>query len=215
MARITLSFDNGPEPSVTPHVLECLAKHEIAATFFVLGRKVSLPEGRALSEAAVAAGHRVGNHTWNHRTPLGLLDSASAMAEFEDTANALSWLSQTPPLFRPFGGAGSFGHHLLHPSVVEQLVARQYTCVLWNCVPGDFRDPDGWMERALHDVKTREWNMLVLHDLPNGAMRHLDRFLHTLRDDGHEFAQEYPDECIPIKDGRILMPLEPLLPAAD
>ena len=50
-------------------------------------------------------------------------------------------------------------------------------------MPGDFRDPDGWMERALADCRTREWSLVVLHDLPNGAMQHLDGFLRKLWDE--------------------------------
>ena len=54
---------------------------------------------------------------------------------------------------------------------------------------------------------------LVLHDLPNGAMRHLDRFLGTLADRGARFEQAFPEACVPLRrgvaSGRIhdLMPL--------
>jgi len=40
-SKITLTFDNGPDPQVTPAVLECLARHSVNATFFVMGRKAS------------------------------------------------------------------------------------------------------------------------------------------------------------------------------
>ena len=44
MRKVTLTFDNGPEPRVTPFVLDCLANHNLKATFFVLGHKVCEPE---------------------------------------------------------------------------------------------------------------------------------------------------------------------------
>jgi hypothetical protein len=100
---------------------------------------------------------------------------------------------------------------LLHPAVVERLTLGGYTCVLWNSVPGDYRDPDGWMERALADCRTRDWSLVVLHDLPNGAMRHLDSFLRKLREDGHRFTQEFPPECTPIVAGKIVQPLDGFL----
>ncbi len=145
-----------------------------------MGRKAVTPEGAALIRRAIAAGHWIGNHTFTHSTPLGRLDRASALREFEQAENALEWIKQPHRLFRP-PGSGNLGRHLLHPAVLEKLIAGGYTCVLWNSVPGDFRDPDGWLERALADYKSRPWTLLVLHDLPNGAMAHLEDIHHASR----------------------------------
>ena len=101
------------------------------------------------------------------------------------------------------------GKHLLHPAVVEKLIAGGYTCVLWNSVPGDFRDPDGWLERALADCQSRDWTLLVLHDLPNGAMAHLEVFLTRLEQDGVRLIQDFPPDCVPILEGKVVLPLEP------
>jgi len=142
---------------------------------------------------------------------LGNLDRESALEEFDRAEQALSWVNQPVRLFRPHGGAGRLGQGLLHPAVVDRLTAGGYTCVLWNSVPGDFRDPDGWTGRALADCRTREWSLVVLHDLPNGAMRHLDSFLRQLREDGHQLTQEFPPECAPIVGGKIVQPLDGFL----
>jgi peptidoglycan/xylan/chitin deacetylase (PgdA/CDA1 family) len=211
LAKVTLTFDNGPESQTTPLVLDCLGQHGIKATFFVLGRKVSTPDGLDLARRASAEGHWIGNHTWSHVGRLGEGTREVALHEFERTEEALSWLKQPVPLFRPRGGAGKLGRGLLHPVVVERLTLGGYTCVLWNSVPGDYRDPDGWMDRALADCRTREWSLMVLHDLPNGAMRHLDSFLRKLREDGHQLTQEFPPECTPIVGGRIVQPLDGFL----
>jgi len=205
---VTLTFDNGPEPQVTPAVLDCLARHNIKTTFFVLGRKAVTPEGSALVGRASAEGHWIGNHTFNHSTPLGRLDRDAALAEFEKAEQTLHELGQTQNLFRP-PGSGVLGKHLLHPAVVEKLIAGRYTCVLWNSVPGDFRDPDGWLERAIADCQSRDWTLLVLHDLPNGAMAHLEVFLTRLERDGVELRQDFPPDCVPILEGKIVLPLEP------
>ena len=207
-ARVTLTFDNGPEPEVTPAVLECLARRNVKATFFVLGQKVSTPAGAALARRASAEGHWIGNHTFTHSTPLGQLDRASALREFEQTEQALAWLDQRARLFRPKGG-GKLGPHLLHPAVVEKLKAGRYTCVLWNSVPGDWRDPDGWLPRALADCRSRDWTLVVLHDLPTGAMAHLDPFLDQLQNAGYELKQEFPSDCVPIVEGKVVLPIEP------
>jgi len=83
-----------------------------------------------------------------------------------------------------------------------------YWCVLWNCVPGDWRDPEGWVEKAVAGCHARPWSLVVLHDLPTGAMVHLDRFIRTLKEDGFELPQEYPPECVPIADGVIVQPMD-------
>jgi peptidoglycan-N-acetylglucosamine deacetylase len=206
--KVTLTFDNGPEPTATPEVLDCLAAHRVAATFFVVGHKAATPEGAALVRCASEQGHRIGNHTFSHSRPLGELDAAHAVEEFERAESALSWLSQPSRLFRPYGRAGKLGRHLLHPAVVEKLQAGGYTCVLWNCVPGDWRDPIGWVERALEDCRSRPWSLVVLHDTPTGAMSHLDRFIKGLRAEGVTFTQEYPPECLPIVEGKIVGPID-------
>jgi len=173
-----------------------------------MGRKASTPEGSALVRRASEEGHWIGNHTFTHSVPLGRLDVAAALREFEQAEQALACFAQRQKLFRP-PGSGQLGKHLLHPAVVERLKAGGYTCVLWNSVPGDFRDPDGWLNRALADCQSRDWTLLVLHDLPNGAMAHLDEFISVLQRDGFEFPQEFPPDCVPILDGKIVLPLDP------
>ena len=199
---------------MTPAVLDCLARHRIQTTFFVLGRKVITPEGSSIARRAVAEGHWIGNHTFSHSSPLGRLDRAAALREFDQAEQALSWIEQPRRLFRP-PGSGVLGRHLLHPAVVEKLIAGFYTCVLWNSVPGDFRDPDGWLERALADYHSRSWTLMVLHDLPNGAMAHLDEFITRLENEEVEFVQEFPPDCVPIVDGKVVLPLEPYVSGLD
>jgi peptidoglycan/xylan/chitin deacetylase (PgdA/CDA1 family) len=193
---------------VTPGVLDCLARHNVKTTFFVMGRKAITPEGSALARRASAEGHWIGNHTFSHSAPLGRMDGAAALSEFERAGQTLAWLQQPQKLFRP-PGSGQLGKHLLHPAVVERLKAEGYTCVLWNSVPGDFRDPEGWLERAIADCQSRDWTLLVLHDLPNGAMDHLNEFIVRQQRAGFELTQEFPPDCVPILDGKVVLPLDP------
>lgn len=208
MRKVTLTFDNGPEPRVTPFVLDCLANHNLKTTFFVIGEKVMEPDRARIAARASEEGHLIGNHTFTHTTPLGNLDRKAALDEFERTEQALAWLTQPQRLFRPYGGGGALGPHLLHPAVVEKLKTGGYTCVLWNSVPGDWKDPDQWVARAIKDCLSRPWSLVVLHDLPTGAMAHLDEFIRRLRDEGVELTQDYPPDCVSIAHGRIVLPVE-------
>ena len=105
MTTITLTFDNGPEPDVTPHVLDTLRRHDIRSTFFVVGEK--LRERRHLAERAHADGHWIGNHTYTHRLPLGMnSEPGAAVAEIERTERLIGDLAHPRRLFRPFGNGG-------------------------------------------------------------------------------------------------------------
>jgi len=48
----------------------------------------------------------------------------------------------------------------------------------------------------------------VLHDQPSGAMKHLDGFLTALQERNVPIVQEYPEDCVPIREGRIVGPIE-------
>jgi peptidoglycan/xylan/chitin deacetylase (PgdA/CDA1 family) len=199
---VTLTFDNGPEPAVTPRVLDILDKAGIKATFFVLGRKLADPACRAIAKEAAAAGHWIGNHTMSHRLPLGRVqDDVEVISEIMDAQALLGDLSHPDKLFRPFGGGGELGPHLLNRTAVKLLQQEQMTCVLWNAIPRDWEDPRGWAETAIAQCLTQPWTLLVLHDLPTGAMGRLRIFLDRVLDHGGRFRQDFPPGCVPIRRG--------------
>jgi peptidoglycan/xylan/chitin deacetylase (PgdA/CDA1 family) len=207
--QVTLTFDNGPEPAVTPRVLEVLEKRGVAATFFVLGSKLADPARRALAKRAHAEGHWIGNHTMTHSTPLGrLADPARAIAEIAEAQSLVGELAHPDRLFRPFGGGGELGPHLLNPAAIEVLRHERMTCVLWNAVPRDWEDPRGWAEVALAQCLAQPWTLLVLHDLPTGAMGRLDIFIERVLDHGGRFRQDFPADCVPILRGEPVGSLE-------
>ena len=199
MFDLTVTFDNGPEPAVTPIVLDVLAHHGVSSTFFVIGNKLQDPKARACAERAHAEGHWIGNHTWNHGAPLGQRsDPYAAEREIGRTQAEIGTLSHRPPLFRPNGGGGHLDRRLLSLQAVALLQAEGFTCVLWNAVPRDWAHPDGWVETALAQIALQPWTLMVLHDLPTGAMRHLDGFLAEVRRRGGRFRQDFPPSCLPI-----------------
>ena len=209
MPRITLSFDNGPDPEVTPQVLGVLDKAGLRASFFVLGDKLRDPSRRAICERAREQGHWIGNHTFNHIVPLGLSpDPQIATKEIGRTQQLLGDLADDRRLFRPFGGRGKLGNHLLNRSALNFLVEGKYSCVLWNVIPEDWEDPDGWVERALAQCAATDWALVVLHDLATGAMDQLERFIDLARQDGATFVQDFPPECVPVVCGRLVGPMD-------
>ena len=204
MRDVTLTFDNGPEPEVTPGVLDVLAGQDVAASFFVLGKKIADPACRKLAERAHAEGHWIGNHTYTHETPLGRLSGADVPArEIGRTEALISDLAHADKFFRPFGGGGALGPHLLSRPVADHLMRERYTCVLWNVIPRDWAEPDDWVDNAMALMEPLDHALVVIHDLPTGAMDHLERFIDLVRGAGGTFRQDFPDHCLPLRRGEI------------
>jgi peptidoglycan/xylan/chitin deacetylase (PgdA/CDA1 family) len=212
--RMTLSFDNGPEPSVTPGVLDVLAAHAAPATFFVIGEKLTDPDRRRLAERAHAEGHRIGNHTWTHTVPLGwAADPAAAAAlEIGRTQAELGDLAAPERYFRPTGG-GVKDQRLLSPAAVDLLVAGDYTLTLWSLEPRDWENPTTWPELALAQAARYDHSVLLAHDLPTGAMDRLDEFLHRAAAAGFEFVADFPVADTPIRRGERVGDLTPWVTA--
>jgi peptidoglycan-N-acetylglucosamine deacetylase len=208
MKRVTLTFDNGPTPGITEHVLDILSTRRIQTTFFVVGERLAGPGGRALAARAHSEGHWIANHSFTHSVPLGEKNDAEyARQEIEDTQNLIGELAHADKLFRPMGGGGSIGPHLLSRAALELLQKGKYTCVLWSSVPGDWRDQDGWVDRCLSEVAGRDWTVVVLHDVENAAMARLSEFLDRLESLGIEFRQDFPDDVVITRRGVLVSPL--------
>lgn len=213
MTVISTSFDNGPDPDVTPMVLDTLHRHDIRSTFFVLGDK--LRDRRSLAERAHGEGHWIGNHTFNHIVPLGMSsEKGIASSEIARTQSLIGDLAHERRFFRPFGGGGLLDQRLLNHEALNHLVEGRYTCVLWNVIPQDWAYPEGWVERALDLCFAQEHALIVLHDLPTGAMVDLDRFIRTAKDRGATFQQDFPKSCVLLDRGRPALPMEPYVAEA-
>ena len=211
--RVTLTFDNGPTPGVTDQVLDILAERSLRAIFFVVANRVDGDAAaRALLTRMVGDCHRVGNHSLTHGRPLGELREQETIAEIATARDILREFTGENFLFRPWGTEGQLDRRCLNRTAVNYLVSGKHTCVLWNSVPRDWADPVGWIDRALADVRAREHTLVVVHDLPSGAMDGLPRFLDELERNGVTVTAELPTECVPIVDGHIVSPVDHLMP---
>ena len=201
---VTLTFDNGPAPGTTERVLDLLAERGLRATFFLVGTMLREDGAQDLATRAASDGHWIGNHSMTHAAPLGDdLDREHATREIEDAQRLLGELVHERHFFRPFGGGGLLGPHLLSPAAVDVLRTGRYTCVLWNSVPRDWEDPVGWVDVALADVDRLDHAVVVLHDLPTGAMDALPSFLDQLIERDVEIVQDFPAEVVPIERGTV------------
>lgn len=146
---VFLTFDDGPIPDVTPWVLDTLEHYEIKATFFVVGDNVrKYPE---VYQKVVQAGHKVGNHTYNHLRAWEW-STAAYIANVEQN-NALV----QSHLFRPPYG-------WLLPKQYRELKKR-YNIVMWDVVTRDYSNMLNG-EQVLNNIKhlTRNGSIITFHD---------------------------------------------------
>lgn len=102
---IALTFDDGPNPGVTPGLLHLLDAHEVHATFFLIGRHVhAFPK---LAREITARGHQIGNHTETHPN-LALLSPQTIASELNLCHEAISTAvgRETRWMRPPFGCRG-------------------------------------------------------------------------------------------------------------
>jgi peptidoglycan/xylan/chitin deacetylase (PgdA/CDA1 family) len=211
LKRLTLSFDNGPTPGITPAVLDLLAERGLKASFFVWGKHAADPARRPLLERIRTAGHRIGNHTYTHTVQLGKSDDPGMPErEIGRAQAALGEYGEPERLFRPSGG-GTLGPQLLSTAAVRFLCEGRYTCVLWNSVPRDWDDPHGWPARALDDLRRKDWTLAVLHDIPGASLEALPGFLDAVAAEGVAVVPEFPPECVPIERGKVVRSLDGLV----
>ena len=128
-----LTFDDGPEPDVTPRLLDLLAEHGMKASFFLIGEKVE--RHPALVERIVAEGHMIGNHTYTHRRFRSL-----------SLQQQLAEIQRTDELLRAFDGLPQ--HRVrtpqgyLAPSLLLHFALHRRSIVYWSYDSHDYRKPD-------------------------------------------------------------------------
>ena len=96
---VALTFDDGPDPRVTPHVLQLLLKHQVKATFFVTGKKAA--EHPELIKEILLNGHSIGNHSYSHDNLLMFRRRNTIATEIASAQNVLSDFGIVPLVFRP------------------------------------------------------------------------------------------------------------------
>jgi peptidoglycan/xylan/chitin deacetylase (PgdA/CDA1 family) len=144
--KLAITFDDGPNPAITPKLLDLLDRHNGKATFFLIGRFVR--ECPALVKETVARGHVIGNHTDTHPN-LFLLAPSQIGAELRLCHDAISSVIGAPPKwFRP-----PFGFR--NPWVIPEAQKLSYRTAMWTLIPGDWREkPAEWLIRRMQPIAT-------------------------------------------------------------
>lgn len=155
-AQVAITIDDGPNPAVTPRVLDILDAAGAPATFFCIGERVIAHP--ALSREIRARGHRLENHSQRHLHHFSLLGPRSMRAEIERAQDAINAVTgERPRFFRAPAG-------LRNPFLDALLVELDLRLVSWTRRGYDTvtRRPEAVFERLSRGLKARD--ILLLHD---------------------------------------------------
>lgn len=132
--KVAFTFDDGPNPDLTPRLLDLLDEHAARGTFFLIGRNVErYPQ---LAAEIARRGHEIGNHTQNHLA-IADLPPAQAYAEINECALRLKRLTGSiGAWFRP-------SQTQYATAAIRELAARAGypTCLSYDVDSRDYTDP--------------------------------------------------------------------------
>jgi peptidoglycan/xylan/chitin deacetylase (PgdA/CDA1 family) len=153
---VALTFDDGPDPAGTRLLLDALARAEVPATFYLIGRDIA--EHPDLAGEIVAAGHELGNHTYSHER-MWFVSGGFVAEEVE----------KTDALIRQ---AGYEGEITFRPPNGKKLLALPYyldqhsrKTVTWDVEPDSEGTPDAQRIADVAVERTRPGSIILLHGM--------------------------------------------------
>jgi peptidoglycan/xylan/chitin deacetylase (PgdA/CDA1 family) len=185
--QIAFTYDDGPNDPHTLRLLEVLAKHDVLATFFMIGRYVERRPD--IVREVVQAGHVVGNHTFTHPN-LIFSSAAETRAQLQNCDRALTdTIGEHSRLFRPpFGGR--------RPQTLRIAADLGLEPVMWNVTGWDWNAPPAEEIERKVAKQVRGGDIILLHD---GGHKQIDadraqtviatdHLIARYKAEGHEFV---------------------------
>ena len=170
---ISLTFDDGPDPEVTPRVLDVLGEEGVKASFFVIGRVAEKhPE---LVQRIVDEGHVVGNHTYNHDYVFSKERAEKQVSEGQEVIEKI--IGKKPAYFRP-----PFG--VMTPEIANAVKKENCAIIGW-----DLRSQDGRIRTKEATIKRVKSNLnkatvLLFHDTNPTTPDALKEIIHLCKQNG-------------------------------
>ncbi|GAO42082.1 polysaccharide deacetylase family protein [Flavihumibacter petaseus] len=178
--KIAITFDDGPDSTLTPQVLDLLRKEKVPATFFVIGNKLNGQE--ALLQRAHTEGHIIGNHSFSHAPLFDLYSSKRMQQELAEVNAQLFYiLHNRPRFFRPPYG-------VTNPNLAKAVRRTGMKAIGWNVRSLDTVTPDDdkLFERVMRSLQPGA--ILLFHDTMPVTLRILPQLIAGARELGYEWT---------------------------
>jgi len=181
--EIALTFDDGPDPNLTPKILETLRKYQVKAVFFEIGNAASLhPE---LTKEVLTQGHSLGSHSWDHRDlgPLPLPDALEDIRRGREAVDQAAGSGFHSTFFR-------FPSFSESPELQDNLKEMGLISFEASIFPDDWLTPDPkeLLARSLAAVEAQNHGIILFHDIQPQTAAMLDGFLAELLARGFKTA---------------------------
>jgi peptidoglycan/xylan/chitin deacetylase (PgdA/CDA1 family) len=186
---IALTFDDGPDKTVTPAVLDVLKAQNIRASFFCIGHKAE--ENPDLIKRIDEEGHIIGSHSYSHHFFFDLFSSVKMLTELKRTDDILGKiLNKKIKMFRPPYG-------VTNPPLAKALKKMHYYIIGWGLRSKDtvIKNEELLYQRLTDKVKPGD--IILFHDTKNHMVAVLDKFIKFAKEKGYHF--ECPDKFLGIE----------------
>ena len=177
---VALSFDDGPTEPYTQELLEVLDRHNVKATFFMVGKNIE--ENMEIAKAVHQRGHQLGNHTYSHRAMVYVKPS-EVQYELERTNDLLIKIGVNDEImFRPPFGL----KFIVLPMVLKSMKMK---CIMWDVEPKDWAHPPSneVVEYVINHAKNG--SIILMHDADEcpDVARSADLIITNLKARGYQF----------------------------
>ena len=176
---IALTFDDGPDPSNTPRLLDILKERNVPATFFVLGTNATAYPG--VLRRAAAEGHEIASHSWNHpRLNSKRTDVAYQLNKTSEAIRAAT--GKAPTLMRPPYGATS--------AALNKIIDEKYgmKVILWSVDPLDWKYRNSARVCAQLVANAQPGGILLVHDIHKTTVDAMPDTIDQLLAKGYKFV---------------------------
>jgi len=174
--RISLTFDDGPDPTYTPKLLELLKKEKVPATFFLLGQNVEMyPE---VVKEIVDHGQVIGSHTYDHKD-LSTLDESVMTNEITKTDQIIKKLTgKKPAYFRPpYGSVNEKAAELINRPIIQ-----------WSVDSEDWKSKNSQMIIDRVTSTAYDGSIILLHDIYPETIGAVPEIIRDLKKEGYQFV---------------------------
>lgn len=175
---VALTFDDGPWPQYTHQILAVLKRHDVKATFFMLGEELS--KRPQIGRDVVAGGHVIGNHSWDH--PSGKRNAVSQVKHTD--SEIFKQLRIYSHLFRPPYGIQTNG-------MAAQAKKEKHSVVLWSVDSEDWRNQSASAIARTVMRQVYPGGIILMHDGGGNRSRTvaaLKIFIPQLKKKGYKFV---------------------------
>lgn len=177
---IAMTFDDGPNATLTPKLLDLLAARHIKATFFVVGQNAA--DHPEILKRVAREGHEIANHSWTHPNLAKMSDDA-VRRELQKTDDAIKAAIGTRPQYLrpPYGSITARQKNWIHSEF-------GYRIIIWDVDPLDWKRPGPSVVTHRIVSETRPGSIILSHDIHPGTIEAMPATFDQLTAKGFKFV---------------------------